>query len=196
MAGVGRPLRVIETKSIYHAGSRGSNRNPIVWDHQDYESLIGEIGRAATRHHWSVLAWCVMPNHHHVVLRMPHGGFSVGFQQINGNHSRRTNRRYERCAHLFENRPWTFEAKTPAHVLGAVAYALRNPVDAGLCERAEDWPYSSYRASMGLEPAPPWLAVDELYELLGATPREARIALDGLVHRGHLPVSDTVLRNV
>jgi len=163
-----------------------------VWDRHDYQSLIGEVGRVATRHRWSLLAWCVMPNHYHLVLRMPFGGFSVGFQQINGNHSRRTNKRYGRCAHLFENRPWTVEVKTAAQLLGAVAYVLRNPVDAGLSVAADEWPYSSYRASMGLEPAPAWLGLSELYGELGPTVFEARSALDGLVHRGHLPVSDTV----
>jgi putative transposase len=136
-----------------------------------------------------------MPNHHHLVLRTPSGGFSVGFQQINGNHARRTNRRYGRCAHLFENRPWTVEVESAAQLLGAVAYVLRNPVAAGLCATSDEWAYSSYRASIGLASAPSWLALDELYHELGSTVSNARTALDGLVHRGHLPVSDTVFRS-
>lgn len=188
---MGRPLRSIDPDQIYHAGSRGSNRSPIVWDADDYASVIGEIGRAAKRHRWAIWAWCVMPNHYHLVLRIPHGGFSSGFQQINGNHSRRTNRRYGRGAHLFENRPWARELMTSAHLLGAIAYVLRNPVDAGLCSRADEWPYSSYRQSVGLEPAPDWLVLDNLYRELGATVAEARAVINDLVHRGHLPVSDT-----
>ena len=48
---------------------------------------------------------------------------------------------------------------------------------------------------MGLEPAPPWLALGDLYAELGTTVAEACIVLDGLVHRGHLPVSDTGFRS-
>jgi REP element-mobilizing transposase RayT len=189
---MGRELRAIDRDAIYHAGSRGSNRGPIAWDRHDYASLLGEIGRTATRHHWSVLAWCLMPNHYHLVVRMPDGGFSVGFQQINGNHSRRTNRRYGRCAHLFQNRPWTRELTGVAYLVGAIVYVLRNPVAAGLCRRSEEWAWSSYRASTGLEPPPPWLALDELHPLFGPGVAEARHALSALVHPGHLPVSDTI----
>jgi putative transposase len=192
---MGRRRRCIESSLLYHAGSRGSNRYPIVWDHEDYQSLIGEIGRAAFRHRWSVLAWCVMPNHHHVVLQAPHGGFSVGFQQINGNHSRRTNRRYERTAHLFENRPWDREITSVGRFVGALAYVYRNPVSAGLVARAEDWPYSSYRQTLGLEPAAPWLDVQRVRPLFGRTVDELRACLDEHVHRGQVRVSDTGSRS-
>jgi putative transposase len=188
---MGRERRVIDCDSIYHAGSRGSNRGPIAWDGQDFDSLFGEIGRAATRHRWSVLAWCLMPNHYHVVLRTPKGGFSTGFRQINGNHSRRTNRRHARDAHLFKNRPWAVELVTAAHLVGALAYVFRNPVKDGLCSRPEDWPWSSYRATMGMEQAPAWLALDEVRPLFGTTIADVRTTLAGLVLRGHLPVSDT-----
>jgi hypothetical protein len=125
-------------------------------------------------------------------LRTPHGGFSAGFQKINGNHSRRTNRRYERCAHLFENRPWDKALRGPAHLVGSILYTLRNPLDAGLCSRASAWRYSSYRASVGLDPAPPWLAIDELLPLFGHTPSGARRGLTELVNYGQALVSDTI----
>ena len=187
--------RCIDPELLYHAGSRGSNRNPIVWDHEDYQSLIGEIGRAAIRRRWSVLAWCVMPNHYHLVLQDPHGGFSAGFQQINGNHSRRTNRRYGRTAHLFENRPWDREIRHVGRLVGALIYVYRNPVEAGLCRRAEDWPYSSYRQTLGLEPPAHWLDAGRVRPLFGRSLEEIRDCLNALVHRGPARVSDTVLRS-
>ena len=188
---MGRELRVLEPDAVLHAGSRGSNRGPIAWDSHDYASLIGEIGRAAARHNWRILAYCVMPNHYHLVVRMTTGGFSAGFQQINGNHSRRTNKRYARDAHLWKNRPWAVPLRSPAQLVGAVVYALRNPIDAGLCRYAHEWPYSSYRAMVGLEPPPLWLADAEALSLFGPSVETAREALAGLVHRGQYPVSDT-----
>jgi REP element-mobilizing transposase RayT len=195
---MGRPLRAIAPDALYHAGSRGSNRQPIAFDGTDFESLVREIGKAAAKYEWHVLAWCVMPNHTHLVMSVPKGGFSDGFREINGNHSRRTNRRHGREAHLFKNRPWAIELSTPAHLIGAIAYVLRNPVAAGLVERAEDWPYSSYRASVGLAVPPEWLAIHDLLSLFGHTAADARRNLDALVHRGQLPtespVSDTDVR--
>lgn len=190
---MGRAPRTIDPDSVYHAGSRGSNGGCIAFDDVDFESLASELGRGARRYGWRVLAWCLMPNHTHIVLSTPRGGFSEGFREINGNHSRRTNRRHGRDAHLFKNRPWAVELVTYAHVVGAIAYVLRNPVAAGLCNRAEEWRYSAYRALVGLTVPPPWLAVHDVHALFGSTVEEARMRIDLLVHKGRLvpPVSDT-----
>jgi REP-associated tyrosine transposase len=188
---VGRDLRVIDNEHIYHAVCRGSNRGPIAWDRHDYDSLTAELAKAAKRHCWQVLAWCFLPNHYHVLLRTPQGGFSSGFQVMNGSHSRRTNRRHGRSDHLFRNRPRTIEVASDAHLVAAILYVARNPVAAGLSPRAGAWPFSSYRATVGKAEAPAWLAVAEVLELFGPTPQRARSELARLVHNEHLLVSDT-----
>jgi REP element-mobilizing transposase RayT len=181
-----RELRAIDPEAIYHAAPVGSNKNPIIFDDRDAEWLLEDVAKTAERYRWDVLAWCVMSTHYHLVLRMPNGGFSEGFQQINGNHSRRTNRRWDRKAHLFQNRPFALEVKTQAHLVSAILYVLRNPIEAGICKHASHWPHSSYRATAGTAPAPTWLNRDTLRELFGNAAEFER-----LVHSGHVPVSDT-----
>jgi hypothetical protein len=132
-----------------------------------------------------------MTNHYHVVVQTPEDGFSAGFQQINGTHSRRTNRRHGRSDHLFKNRPFSVPIESTAHLVGAILYVARNSVAAELCERAEAWKFSSYRATLGLERAPDWLAVDEVLALFGTSSEQARRSFAELVHTGHLLVSDT-----
>jgi putative transposase len=188
---MGRELRIIERDGWYHVTCRGCNRGPIAWDRHDYASLEGELARAAVRHGWQLAAWCFMPNHYHLILRTPQGGFSEGLQVMNGTHSRRTNRRYGRTDHLFRNRPRAHQIGSDAHLVAAIIYGVRNPVEAGLCRTAGEWPYSSYRATVGSAPAPPWLMVDEIYEFFGPTAAEARTEFARLVHDRHLPVSDT-----
>jgi putative transposase len=177
---------MIDPDSIYHVVSCGSGRGPIVWDDRDCDSLLLDMAKAATRHLWEVFAWCVMTTHHHLVLRTPAHGFSPGFQLLNGNHARRTNRRHARNAHLFQNRPYAVEVESDAHLVAAILYVVRNPVAAGVCKHASHWPYSSYRATVGLAEPPPWLNIAALHELFGGAAEFAR-----LVHDGHLPVSDT-----
>lgn len=186
-----RPLRTIDPNAIYHVGSRGSNRAQIVWDDVDCHSFAEELARTAARYRWSVLAWCLMPNHHHVVLRASEEGFSRGFHQLNGNYSRRTNRRHGRSDHLFKNRPWSRELDSHAHLINALLYVLRNPVKAGMCVRSHDWAYSSYRATVALAPAPSWLAVEEVLSLFGRDSEAGISSLIELVHDGPVPVSDT-----
>jgi putative transposase len=186
VVGVGRDRRIIDPDSIYHVISTGSDRGPIAWDDRDFESLFQDLAKAAVRHAWEVFAWCAMTTHHHVVVRTPQGGFSRGFQLLNGNHARRTNRRHRREAHLFKNRPFAVEVDSDAYLVAAILYVVRNPVEAGVCRHASQWPYSSYRATVGLAEPPPWLNVEALHELFGGAAEFAR-----LVHDGHLPVSDT-----
>ena len=188
---MGRDQRGIDAESIYHVSCRGSNRGSIVWDDHDCESFRQELFRVATTFEWQVYAWCLMPNHHHVVLSTDEERFSDGFQQLNGNHSRRTNRRHGRTDHLFRNRPRAKELAGTAHLITAIAYVLRNPVDAGIVEHAAMWPWSSYGATVDREPAPSWLLVDEVLELFGKDTPSARRALERLVHFEHLLVSDT-----
>ena len=183
---MGRDLRNIDSDSVYHVVSTGSNRGSIAWDDQDFESLVRDLATVAARHAWEVFAWCAMRTHHHVVVRTSAPGFSTGFQLLNGNHARRTNRRHGREAHLFKNRPFAAEVDSDAYLVTAILYVVRNPIEAGVCEHASHWPYSSYRATVGLAEPPPWLNVAALHELFGGPAEFAR-----LVHDGHLPMSDT-----
>ena len=133
----------------------------------------------------------LLSNHYHVLLRTPLGGFSDGFQLINGSHSRRTNYRHGRTDHLFRNRPHSVAVRSEAHLAVAILYIARNPVEAGLCRTAEEWSFGSYRALAGLEPAPSWLAVRDVHALFGIDTTNARAELARLVRNEHLPVSDT-----
>lgn len=190
---MGRDLRILDPDAIYHVTSRGNNRALITFDRTDSACLRDELGAAATKYRFEVFAWCLMPNHLHVVLRAPEGGMSSGFQEIIGNHARRTNRRHGRTGHLFQNRFYCGELASDAHLIGAILYVVRNPVTAGLCEHAALWPDSSYRATVGLERAPRWLVVDQVLELFGSDPESARAEFARLVQSGHLLVSDTGL---
>src|SRR5581483_4515551 len=106
---MGRERRVIDPESIYHVMCRGSDRKVIALDARDYRTLTGLLAKAATRYEWEIFAWCLMPNHYHVVMRTPNGGFSEGFRMLNQSHSFRFNRRHGRSAHLFRHRPHAIE---------------------------------------------------------------------------------------
>jgi len=113
-------------------------------------------------------------------------------QELNGNHARRMNRRYDRTGHLVRNRFFSVALETEAHLVAAILYVARNPVRAGLCASPAAWPDGGYRATAGLEPAPPWLAVASVRALFGEDHQRAVATYRDFVHAGHLPVSDTV----
>jgi hypothetical protein len=92
--------------------------------------------------------------------------------------------------HLFKNRFHDEYIRGDAHLLEVSRYIVLNPVSAGICARPEDWPWSSYRASAGLDFAPAFLAVGELLRLFGTKPRQARMAYRAFVSDGLVRWSD------
>ncbi len=182
----------MEPSGTYHVIARGNNRELICRDDVDRSDLVSMLSRAATRHRWVGLAYCLMSNHYHLVVRVPYGGLSQGVQELNGGFARRINRRHGRVGHLFQNRFFAVLIEHDAHLLEACRYVVLNPVRAGVCSTPEEWHWSSYRACAGDELAPAFLAVDELLVLFGTRREQARASYRAFVASEHGPVSDTV----
>ena len=126
-----------------------------------------------------------MSNHYHLVMEIGERGMSRGFCALNTGYATTFNQRHGRVNHLFGRRYGnTFLADQGSFLL-ACRYVVRNPIRAGLVERAEDYAWSSYRATVGL--APPELSL-ETTQLLAAfhprrpTSRRARHRFDEFVH--------------
>ena len=93
-----------------------------------------------------------MTTHYHLVLRIADKGLAQGMSELNGSFARWANLRHGRSDHLFGKRYGCNEITTDAYLLGACRYVVLNPVRAGLCKHPQEWRWSSYRASAGLEP--------------------------------------------
>jgi putative transposase len=171
---MGRPHRIEVPGGGYHLISRGSNREPIYWTDDDRWLFLRLVGIVSVKYAWTVLAYCLMTNHYHLVIQIADGGLSDGMQWLNGTHSRITNGRNGRSAHLFRNRFRSHLAESDAHLLRACRYVVLNPVRAGLCAHPDEWQWSSYRATAGLDPRPGFLADGELLRRFASSTNEAR----------------------
>jgi len=196
---MGRALRHEEKNGVYHATSRGNDGRDIFIDAQDRIAFLVRLSRITEERGWLVYAYCLLTNHYHLVLRIPRGELSAGMKALNGGHSQRTNRRHGRTGHLFRNRFFASPVETPEHLLEALRYVALNPVRAGLCAQPGEWPWSSYRASAGLDARPEFLALDELLRFFAPAPVRAMAEYRSFVSAGvvsprQVPVSDTVTR--
>jgi REP-associated tyrosine transposase len=159
---------------IYHVFARGSNRQAIFSSDSDRIDFLHCLDRVVARSQLRCLAYCLMANHYHLVFETSDGELSAPMKALNGGYSLRFNRRYARDAHLFKNRFGAVRQELDGQLLWTVRYAVRNPVESGVCRTPADWPWSSYRASAGLERAPRFLAVARLLSFFGAVPHRAR----------------------
>jgi len=136
-----RRLRSELPDGMFHVTSRGVARAPIVRDTHDYIALRAQLREVIRKFAWNVYAYCLMPNHYHLVLSTEREGLSKGMHRLNGLYAQRFNRRHGRVGHLFQNRFSAYVIESDAHLLSAILYVGDNPVRAGLAERPADWPW-------------------------------------------------------
>ncbi len=113
-------------------------------DDEDFDAFVRLLGKASERVAMRVAAWCVMPNHFHLVLWPPSdAALSRWMQWLMTAHVRRHHRRHATSGHLCQGRFKAFPIQRDDHLLTVVRYVERNPLRAGLVGRAEDWRWSS-----------------------------------------------------
>ena len=124
--------------------NRGNNRASIFSDEIDYLTFLRLLANVVTTRGWSRHAYCLMPNHYHLLLEAPELDLPVGMRLLNGRYARRFNLRHDRSGHVFQGRYAAEPVSRDEHVIEACRYIVLNPVRAGLCSRPEEWPWSSY----------------------------------------------------
>lgn len=157
-----RPIRIEFPDALYHVTARGDRREDIFEDDQDRQMFLSTLEQVVTQFNWICHAWCLMDNHYHLLVQTPDGNLSKGMRQLNGVYTQASNRRHRRVGHLFQGRFKAILVDSDAYLLELTRYVVLNPVRAGIAKKPSDWPWSSYRASVGLMPPAPWLAVDGL----------------------------------
>jgi putative transposase len=137
-----RPLRSFVPGGYYHLTARGNNDGEIYLDDLDRTAFVRLLGRVSTRFLLDVLAWCLMTNHYHLIVRTASGEVSRALQYLNREHARRFNERHDRRGHLFEARFRATLLADESHLFNAIHYVLENPVRAGLAASPAAWPWA------------------------------------------------------
>lgn len=157
-----RPLRIEFPNALYHVTARGDRREDIFEDDEDRRAFLRTLHQVVDQFNWLCYAWCLMDNHYHLLVQTPDANLSKGMRQLNGVFTQYSNRRHRRTGHLFQGRFKAILVDSDAYLLELSRYIVLNPLRARLVRRVQDWPWSSYRASVGLVPPEAFLAVDGL----------------------------------
>jgi putative transposase len=165
-----RQARIVYPNALYHVFARGNRRARIFLDHHDYRLFLRIFPEVALRYGWIVIAHCLMPNHYHLVFRVPLENISAGMHRLNSRYAQCFNQRHDVDGHVLQGRFKSYAIESEDYFLDVVRYVHLNPVRAGLCTLPEHWFWSSYSATIGLAPRPPWLACDEITALFGHDP--------------------------
>ncbi len=163
-----RKLRIQYAGAVYHVMNRGDRRKTIFEDGWDYNCFLRTMGEACQKARWQVHAYCLMPNHFHLVVETPQPTLVVGMKWLLGTYTGRFNRRHRQFGHLFSGRykALVVDGGSNGYLKSVCDYVHLNPVRARQIEpeqALETFPWSSYPlylASPSKRPA--WLRVDRL----------------------------------
>jgi putative transposase len=145
---------------VYHVLNRGNGGLEVFRKGTDYRDFIGLLGRVKERYHVKFFAYCLMPNHFHLVMVPARAEeLSKGIQWLMTSHVRRYHRHYGTSGHVWQGRFKSFVIQEDNHLLTVLRYVEANPVRAGLVSSAKDWVWSSHREVIGRAPR---LLVDEV----------------------------------
>jgi putative transposase len=131
---------------IYHALNRSVARLPLFQKETDYEAFERVMAEAHQKFPIEILAYCVMPNHWHFVLRPTREGQLTAFLRcVAHTHTMRWHAHYHTSGsgHLYQGRFKAFPVEDDDHFYTVVRYVERNALRAGLVAQAQAWRWSS-----------------------------------------------------
>ena len=138
-----RLARVVAPGYPHLVAQRGNRQQQTFFSEDDYREYLSLLVEWCRRHGVRILAYCLMPNHVHLILVPPsENGLCRAIGEVHRRYTRRVNFREGWRGHLWQGRFASF-AMDQEYLLSAARYVERNPVKAKLVRRAEDWPWSS-----------------------------------------------------
>ena len=139
----------------FHVLNRGNGGATVFHSDGDYQAFLDLLAAAKAKHPVKILAFCLMPNHFHLVVQPARGATLSPFMQWwMTSHVRRYHRHYRTHGHVWQGRFKSFPIQQDQHLFTVVRYVLQNPVRARLVERAIEWPWSSLRFPQFINPSP------------------------------------------
>lgn len=187
-----RPIRVEFAGAVYHIMARGNERKDIFRDDRDRGRYVDALAQAVEQFGLRLHAYCLMPNHYHLIVGTPRGNLSRAMAWLQTTYTTRFNRRHRRSGHLFQGRFKAHLVEADEYARWLVEYVHLNPVrprDRGapipveLAQVLARYPWSSHLDYAGRrKKSAAWLCLDWL-TYWGQTRRAAQTEYRKAVRR-------------
>jgi len=177
----------------FHVYSRGNNKQEIFLEEYDYLKYLEKLREYKNKHKISILCYCLMPNHIHLLLRQDsETPIYKLMSSLHTSYSMHFNRKYNRVGHVFQGRFRQKEVDKDEYLLQVSSYIHLNPVKDGLVEKLNDYQWSSYPDYIGIREG---TLCDKELILFGETPEKYRkITEEEVAER--LSIKDVLFKDV
>ncbi len=186
-----RPLRVEFADALFHVTARGVLKQAIVLDDHDRVRWMEYLKEAVLRFALELYAFTLMNNHYHLFVATPLANLGKAMQYLNGSWAMYFNVRHGRGGHLFERRYRGILVEEAGHYTEISRYVHLNPVRAGIVERPEEYPWSSYGGYHWGRMPLPWINYERVLAEFGegkeARRRYREFIADGIGRKLPLP---------
>lgn len=176
-----RPLRIEYPGAWYHVMNRGRRREEVFLSRTDYESFLQVLQETSVGWNIKIAAYCLMPNHYHLLVNTPDGNISRCMRHVNGVYTQRFNRQHETDGQVFRGRYKSVLVEADSHLLEVLRYIHRNPIRAGLVNSLADFFWSSHQGYVSSAKKWDWLERDFLLSMLCAKKTGQRAAYQDFV---------------
>lgn len=143
------PRSYIKT-SFFHVITQGINKSYIFEKSEDIKYYIKSLYTLTEEQKIEIIAYCIMNNHAHILIKAEKiNELSKYMQRLNTKYARYYNKKYNRVGYVFRDRYKSEGIYNEKHLYNCIKYIYDNPVKAGICSKAEDYPYSNYKKING-----------------------------------------------
>lgn len=163
-----RPLRIEYKNGWYHVMNRGRRFQDIFDSQTDYHLFIKILHETIDQFRLRIAAYCLMPNHYHLLVQTPMGNLSRCMRHINGVYTQRFNREHEIDGPLFRGRYKAVCVESDHHLLEVLRYIHHNPVKAGLTQKLDQYNWSSHHGYISQAKKWSWLHKQFLLDMITA----------------------------
>ncbi len=167
-----RQPRLLLSLSYYHVITRGNNLNNIFRKDKDYLQYFELITKYKKTHPFNIYHYCLMSNHTHLLIRTNKASdFSTFMKRLNLAYFYYFKRNYSWVGHFWQGRYKSQPVGKDEYFLQCGKYIEFNPLRAGIVEKPQDYPYSSYHHyANGVKDN--LITEDMFYNELGKTDKE------------------------
>lgn len=163
-----RATRKLTTpRLVSHLTQRAAGKEPLFVEESDYLFMLANLKEIAQKRSLTVFAFCLMPNHLHLLLRPETDDLADAMRDLFSRYAMRFNRKYERKGHLFGGPYRQAVCLDEAYLLAASLYIHNNPVKARLCELPAEYRWSSALVYIGERPISSFVSQGLVLDLVG-----------------------------
>ncbi len=179
MVDVPRRPRIEYPGALYHVMSRGVEKRKTFMDDCDRRAFLRVLGEIVAMRVLIIHAFCLMPNHFHLLTETPQGLLARWMQLLLGDFAQRFNYRHQRVGHLFQGRYKAILVEDGDYFLECSRYIHLNPSRAGIARTPELYRWSSYRNFVGGRPVVDWVDTERTLALFESRDHYRRFVESG-----------------